>query len=66
MIILREETSLEFHEFTIFDRGADVVYQAHDKALVMDGSEGIGKQFARAEEMVQVGTGVVLAGVAVA
>src|SRR5690625_1040759 len=53
-------------EVTSRDRGADLVDQAHHEALVVDGAQRRGQHLLGPEQVMDVGRGVVRAGVAVA
>src|SRR5436309_1176086 len=65
-VILAQDVRAEFIELATADRGADLVDEPDDEALVVDGAQRLGQDLLRLEQVMQVGAGVVRAGVAVA
>src|SRR5215217_720927 len=65
-VIPAQDMRTEFVELAGADAGADLVDEPDHEALIVDRAQRRGQQLLRLEQMVQVGAGVVGAGVAVA
>src|SRR6476646_5826478 len=65
-VVPAQNIRAQFVELAGADGSADLVDEPDDEALVMDRAQGRGQDLLRLEQMMQVGTGVVRAGVAVA
>lgn len=61
-----QKLRLEFGETSLLDRGSNVVHQFDREALVVDGAQRRREHFLGLEQVMDVGLGVVRAGVAVA
>src|SRR5215207_4341813 len=65
-VITRQKADLEVLEASVVDACADVVDQPDDETLVVDGAERRGEHLLGLEEVMEIGPGVVRAGVAIA
>src|SRR5215207_9462220 len=65
-VIARQKADLEVLEAAVVDACADVVDQPDDETLVVDGAERRGEHLLGLEEVMEIGPGVVRAGVAIA
>ena len=65
-VVTGQKVDLEVDESALFDAGADVVNQAYDEPLIVDGAQRRGEHLPGLEQMMQVRLGVTPTGVAVA